>query len=69
MPVADDSHPISMRRRLILFALDLKPADLSAATGHPVRTALVLRGSEKLTAAEAARFSRVAAAKVREVFE
>ncbi len=69
MPIADDSHPISMRRKLILFALDMKPSDLSAVIGHPVRTALVLRGAEKLTRPEAERFGKAAAARVRKVFE
>ena len=69
MPIADTDNPTALRRRLFMLSIGAKAAVLREGAGlHPVRASLVLNGHERLTPAEAKRFSQAVATHVVKLF-
>ncbi len=69
MPVTDSDNPTALRRKMFLLTLGIKPTVLRKGAGlHPVRASLVLSGAEKLTPAEARKFTQAVGRKIAELF-
>jgi hypothetical protein len=64
------ANDTALRRRLMLTALDLRPADLGRAMGAtPVRVSGILNGTARVREAESRPVQRLFAARARRLFE